>query len=111
MNEIQLLMFTELVQRYGSQIVSRQRGVDRIDSSTGDPITLWTINMQNGAEVRLFSTGTQAWFARYWHGPMLHRTDGPAYIGGLAGIGDDTWYIHGIAQDSVQVEKLKAALK
>ena len=83
MNEIQLLLFTELMQQYGSQFVNIQ--LHRWNPA-GIPAAI--ITLQSGTEVHIWDDGQVDWTV----GGALHREDGPAisYLNG-----DCRWYLNG----------------
>lgn len=112
MNEIQLLLFTELMQQYGSQIVNYQLNPYNSFGSWAVVVIL-----QSETEVRIWSDGQVDWTID----DVLHREDGPAIsypdgdscwylngklhrVGGPAvdGAMDKFWYIHG----EIQLDKM-----
>ena len=108
MNEIQLLLFTELMQQYGSQLVNYKLDQLHMLGTSAVIITLqsetkvyiwndgqvdWTINgvlhREDGPALS-YPDGSCRW---YLNG-KLHRSGGPAVDGAM----HKFWYIHGEIQ-------------
>jgi hypothetical protein len=83
MNEIQMLLFTELMQQYGSQFVNYKLDQWNLGGTSAVVVTL-----QSGAAVQIWTDGQVDWTV----GGVMHREDGPAssYLNG-----DCRWYLNG----------------